>query len=88
MTKAAAASRARPVPTAVQAAAEVPAATELNGKSRQRLAAELGLSSVVANVSTIQSFATPTFGEMDLAESVAVLSEKARAVQDGSLAGL
>jgi hypothetical protein len=58
------------------------------GKPRERMLAELGLSAILANTSTARSFAKAAFGELDLTESVGVMREKARAVQAGNLAGL
>jgi hypothetical protein len=58
------------------------------GKPRERMLAELGLSAILANTSTARSFAKATFGELDLTESVGVMREKVNAVHLGNLAGL
>jgi hypothetical protein len=58
------------------------------GKRRERLLAESGLSTILPNTNTARIFAKHTFGELDLTESVAVVREKASAVQAGNLAGL
>jgi hypothetical protein len=46
------------------------------------------LSAILANTSTARSFAKATFGELDFAETVGVMREKASAVHSGNLAGL
>ena len=57
-------------------------------KPRQRIMAELGLSSVVPNVTTVRRYASATFGELDLPASIAVMSEQVAAVRAGALSGL
>jgi hypothetical protein len=57
-------------------------------KPRERLLAELGLSAILPSTTTARMFAKATFGELDLTEAVAVVREKASAVQAGNLAGL
>ena len=42
------------------------------GRSRERLLAELGLSSILPNANTAQTFAKGGIGELDLTESVAL----------------
>ena len=64
------------------------AVTEAAGKSRARLRAELGLSSIVPNSRTAQSFGKKQVGELDLCEVIDVMTEKARAVRSGDLTGL
>src|SRR5690242_10573637 len=59
-----------------------------NKKPRVRLLAELGLSSILPNTNTARIFAKATAGELDLTEAVAVMRQKANAVQGGNLAGL
>jgi hypothetical protein len=58
------------------------------GKSRERLQAEMGLSAIIPNTSTARTFVKAIVGELDLTESVAVMGEKVKAVQAGNLAGL
>ena len=58
------------------------------GKSRERLRVEMGLSAIIPNTSTARTFVKAIVGEMDLTESVAVMGEKVKAVQAGNLAGL
>jgi hypothetical protein len=59
-----------------------------NDKERRKLIVELGLSSVVPNASILRRFAEGTFGEMDLVESVAAMSEKVNAITGGNLDAL
>ncbi len=58
------------------------------GKPRERMLAELGLSAILPSTTTARIFVKATVGELDLTESVGVMREKARAVQAGNLAGL
>jgi hypothetical protein len=58
------------------------------GESRERLRVEMGLSAVIPNTSTARTFVKAIVGELDLTESVTVMSEKVKAVQMGNLAGL
>ena len=57
-------------------------------KPRERVLAEFGLSSIVPSTSTARIFAKGSFGELDLTESVRVMTDHTRAVQAGNLAGL
>jgi hypothetical protein len=50
------------------------------GKPRERMLAELGLSAILSNTTTARMFAKATFGELDLTESVGVMREKVNAV--------
>jgi hypothetical protein len=59
-----------------------------DAKPRKRLLAELGLSPILPNTNTARCFAKPAMGELDLTASVAVVRERANAVQAGNLAGL
>lgn len=61
---------------------------EQEGKPRERVLAELGLSSIVPNTGTARTYAKGSVGELDLTESVSVMTEKVCAVQAGNLAGL
>ena len=61
---------------------------EHEGKSVERVTAELGLSSILPNTNTARTYAKASFGEIDLIESVRVTTEKVCAVQAGNLAGL
>lgn len=58
---------------------------EKDGKSRDRLMAEVGLSAIVANTNTARAFGKGSFGELDLTESVAVMREKAAKVRGGDM---
>jgi hypothetical protein len=58
------------------------------GRSRERLLAELGLSSILPNASTARTFAKAGIGELDLTESVGVVRKATQAVQAGNLSGL
>jgi hypothetical protein len=62
--------------------------SEQKGKSRKRLLAELGMSSVLTNTNTTRSFAKAAVGELNLTEAVAVMREKVSAVNAGNLDGL
>ncbi|HUX64789.1 hypothetical protein [Sulfuricella sp.] len=72
---------------------KTPAASKANtlmlrheeGKSDERVMAELGLSAVAANASTSRIFSQGTFGELGLTETMAVMREKAVKVQSGDL---
>ena len=57
-------------------------------KSRQRLLTDIGYSAVVPNVTTANAFLKKIAGELDLTESVAVMSEKAKAASAGILTDL
>jgi hypothetical protein len=61
---------------------------EHEGKPKERIIAELGLSSIFPNANTARAYAKATCGEIDLTESVGVMREKASAVQAGNLAEL
>src|SRR5437868_11402061 len=61
---------------------------EHEGKPKERVVAELGLSSILPNANTARAYAKPTFGEIDLTESVGVMRDKVSAVQAGNLAEL
>ena len=61
---------------------------EHEGKSKDRVVAELGLSSILPNTNTARTYAKASFGEIDLTESVGVMAEKVRAARTGDLAGL
>jgi hypothetical protein len=58
------------------------------GRSRERLLAELGLSSILPNANTARTFAKGGIGELDLTESVGVVRSATQAVQAGNLSGL
>ena len=58
------------------------------GRSRERLLAELGLSSILPNANTAQTFAKGGIGELDLTESLDVVRNASQAVQAGNLSGL
>ena len=58
------------------------------GRSRQRVKAELGLSPIIKNTAIIRYFSRGIVGELDMAESVRVLSGQVSAVQSGNLSGL
>jgi hypothetical protein len=58
------------------------------GRSRERLVAELGLSSILPNANTARTFAKGGIGELDLTESVGVVRNATQAVQAGNLSGL
>lgn len=57
-------------------------------KSRERLMAEVSLSSEVINAKTAKSFSKGTFGEIDLTETVGIMRELTKQVNDGSLSEL
>ena len=57
-------------------------------KSRERLMAEVSLSSHVLNAKTAKSFSNGAFGELDLTETVGVMRELTKQVNDGSLSEL
>lgn len=61
------------------------AVVEEEGKSRERLKAELNFSPVVTNANTARLFGRGTFGEIDLTESIDVMREKANKVKAGDL---
>ena len=61
---------------------------EHEGKSKDRVVAELGLSSILPNANTARTYLKAGFGEIDLTESVAVVREKVNAVQAGNLTDL
>lgn len=60
-------------------------AADLDGKSRERLMAEVSLSSVAANANVARRFAQGTFGEFGIVEAVAVMSKRTAKVQAGNL---
>ena len=55
------------------------------GKSRERMLAELNLSPVVANANTARIFGRGTFGELHLGESISVMREMVDKVKGGDL---
>nr|WP_315486794.1 hypothetical protein [uncultured Undibacterium sp.] len=57
-------------------------------KSRERLMAEVSLSSEVINAKTTKSFSKGACGEIDLTETVGVMRERTKQVNDGSLSEL
>lgn len=57
----------------------------VEGKSRDRAMAEVGLSALATNAVTACKFANGSFGELDLTKSVEVLREKADKVNEGDL---
>lgn len=57
-------------------------------KSRERLMAEVSLSSEVGNASTAKFFSKKVFGEIDLNETVGVMRELTKQVNNGSLTEL
>jgi hypothetical protein len=57
-------------------------------KSRERLMAEVSLSSEVINAKTAKSFSKGAFGEIDLTETVGVMRELTKQVNNGSLTEL
>lgn len=59
--------------------------TENEGKSQERMMAELGLSPIVANTNTVRKFGKGAFGELDLSESIDVMREKIDKVKAGNL---
>lgn len=59
--------------------------TEIEGKSRNRVMAEIGLSAVASNAVTTCKFAKGSFGELDLTTSIEVLREKVDKVNEGDL---
>ena len=58
---------------------------DVEGKSRDRLLAEVGLSPVVSNAATMRLFAQGSFGELDWMESIGVVREKAESAKAGDL---
>lgn len=62
--------------------------TEKEGKSRERLVAEIGLSPAVSNAQTARTFAKGVAGEIDLSEAVALMREKVALVKAGDLSGM
>ena len=56
-----------------------------DGKSRKRHIAELALSPIVGNASTAMDFSKSSWGNLDLADSIAVIGEKVIKVQAGDL---
>jgi hypothetical protein len=85
--------RKRALPTSGQAP-ENPAAKatlltkEQEGKTPERILAELALSPILPNANIVRIFGKVTIGELDLIEAAAVMREKASAVHAGNLAGL
>lgn len=61
---------------------------EIEGKSRDRVVAEIGLSAVASNAVTTCKFAKGSFGELDLTTSIEVLREKVAKVNGGDLSGV
>ena len=59
--------------------------TQPDGKSRERLLAELGFSTLAANADTARTYAKGMAGELHFKDSVAVMREKAEQVQRGDL---
>ncbi len=59
-----------------------------DAKSRERLMAEVSLSSEVINAKTAKSFSKGAFGEIDLTETVGVMRELTKQVNNGSLTEL
>jgi hypothetical protein len=59
-----------------------------DSKSRERLMAEVSLSSEAINAKTAKSFSKGTFGEIDLTETVGVMRELTKQVNNGSLTEL
>ncbi len=57
------------------------------GKSRERLLAEVSMSTEVLNACTARTFAKGGMGDFDITESVAILRGKVAAVQGGDLTG-
>jgi hypothetical protein len=57
-------------------------------KSRDRLIAEVSLSSEVINANTVKSFSKGAFGDINLTETVGVMHELTKQVNDGSLSKL
>jgi hypothetical protein len=62
--------------------------TDQEGRTRARILAELTVSPIFLNVSTVLCFAKGTCGELDLTEAVGVMKEKVANVQAGNLAEL
>ena len=58
------------------------------GKSKERLMAEVGLSTTMLNATTTRYFNKYVIGETDLTETVGVLKEKLAKVNAGDMAGL
>ncbi len=58
------------------------------GKTKERQLAEVGLSTTVLNAITASSFTKGIIGDIDLAESIAVMKEKVSKVNAGDLTGL
>jgi hypothetical protein len=56
-----------------------------DGKSRERLLAELGFSAAVSNADTARAFAKGLTGELHFNDSIAVMREKVAQVQRGDL---
>nr|WP_315482162.1 hypothetical protein [uncultured Undibacterium sp.] len=59
-----------------------------DAKSRERLMAEVSLSSEAINAKTAKSFSKGAFGEIDLTETVGVMRELTKQVNNGSLTEL
>ena len=58
------------------------------GKTKERLMAEVGLSTTMLNATTTRYFNKYVIGETDLTETVGVLKEKLAKVNAGDMAGL
>lgn len=61
---------------------------EIEGKSKERALAELGLCSLLTNASTSRAFSMTGFGELDIAETITVMREKTERVQAGDLSDI
>lgn len=61
------------------------AVAEEEGKSRERMLAELNLSPVIANANSARTFGQGTFGELHLGESISVMREMVDKVKGGDL---
>ncbi len=59
--------------------------THPDGKSSERVMAELALNPVTSNTATARIFVAGTIGTIDLTESIAVMGEKAARVKAGDL---
>ena len=59
-----------------------------DGRPRDQVLAELGLSSIFPNANTARSFARGVAGELGLTESVSVVRQAVATVQSGNLSGV
>lgn len=58
-----------------------------DGRSRDRLLAELAGAGVAGNAFVLTSFSKGTFGELSLTDAIAVVNERAKAIHAGDLHG-